>query len=357
MTIFTRHMLGRFFKPFLFGLALFALLIFLGDTFDKMNYIVKSKAPLGIIFECLWLGVPYWAVRVIPMATLLATLTAMSGFVQSGEWLATQACGLETRRFWLPILGGSALVALGAFAAQETVMPAAWARSQRLWHERVHPEWEWSQYSDVVFAVGPERFIQAKLFLPRDGRLERPILDRLDGADVVSQLDAKWAQWDPAGRRWVFHQGVERTFGAEGVVETAFDAKMSDLDVPPLELIPRPRSPDEMTLREVRSYARRVGRFGGSPRDYMVAAQSKLAYPFANVVVCALGIPIALRLRKSSRVLSFCGALGISFAYLWLMEVGRALGVGGTFPPWVAAWSADAAFGALAAVLIARWDL
>jgi lipopolysaccharide export system permease protein len=357
VTIFTRHMLGRFLKPFLFGLGLFAVLIFLGDTFDKMNYIVKSKAPIGIVFECLWLAVPYWAIRVIPMATLLATLVAMSGFVQSGEWLATQACGIETRRFWLPVLGGSLIVALTAFAAQETVMPAAWARSQRLWHERVHPEWEWSSYHDVVFAVGDSHFVQAKLFLPAEGRLERPILDRLDGSDVVEQLDAQTAQWDAASRRWVFHKGVRRTFGPEGVVEKSFESAVSDLDSPPADMIPRPRSPDEMTLREVRAYARRVGRFGGSPRDYLVAAQAKLAYPFANVVICALGIPIALRLRRSSRVVSFCGALGISFIYLWLMEVGRALGVGGSLPPWAAAWAANAAFAALAAALIARWDL
>lgn len=357
MTIFTRHMMARFFKPFLFGLGLFAVLIFLGDTFDKMNYIVKSKAPFGIVLECLWLGVPYWAVRVIPMATLLATLVAMSGFVQSGEWLATQACGIETRRFWLPVLGGSCLVALVAFAAQETVMPAAWALSQKLWHERVHPEWEWSKYNDVVFAVGDSHFVQAKLFLPGDGRLERPILDTLDGADVSAQLDAAWAQWDSAAKRWVFHDGVERTFGPQGVVEKPFAAKVSELDVAPAELIPRPRNPDEMTLREVLAYARRVGRFGGSPREYLVAAQSKLAYPFANVVVCALGIPIALRLRRSSRIVSFCGALGISFAYLWFMEVGRALGVGGTLPPWAAAWAANASFAVLAGALIARWDL
>jgi len=357
VTIFTRHMMGRFFKPFLFGLGLFAVLIFLGDTFDKMNYIVKSRAPFGIVLECLWLGVPYWAVRVIPMATLLATLVAMSGFVQSGEWLATQACGLETRRFWLPILGGSLVVALAAFVAQETVMPAAWARSQRLWHERVHPEWEWSKYVNVVFAVGESHFVQAKIFFPGEGRMERPILDRLDGSVVVSQLDASWAQWDPAARRWVLHKGVRRTFGPDGVVEAPFDSEASDLDVPPDQLVPRPRSPDEMTLREVRDYARRVGRFGGSPREYLVAAQAKLAYPFANVVVCALGIPIALRLRRSSRVISFCGALAISFLYLWLMEIGRALGVGGTLPPFAAAWAANAGFGALAVALIARWDL
>jgi lipopolysaccharide export LptBFGC system permease protein LptF len=54
MTIFTRYMVGRFIKPFAFGLGLFAVLIFLGDTFDKMNHIVKSSAPMHVIFECRW---------------------------------------------------------------------------------------------------------------------------------------------------------------------------------------------------------------------------------------------------------------------------------------------------------------
>lgn len=357
MNIFTRHMVGRFLKPFAFGLGMFAVMIFLGDTFDKMNFIVKSKAPLGVIFECLWLGVPYWAVRVIPMATLLATLVAMSGFVQSGEWLATQACGLETRRFWLPVLYASAAVAVAAFAAQETVMPAAWARSRRLWHEQVHPEIEWAVYDNVVFGLDDKLFVQASLFVPRKGRLERPILETMGGRGVRSQLDAKLADWDPSLRRWVFKNGVERTFGPQGAVEKPFVERASELDAPPDELIPRPLNPDEMTLREVRDYARRVGRFGGSPREYEVAAQAKLAYPFANVIICALGIPIALRLRRSSRVISFCAALAISFVYLWFMEVGRAMGVGGTLPPWAAGWAADVLFGATAVVLIRRWDL
>ncbi|MFI5363561.1 MAG: LptF/LptG family permease [Elusimicrobiota bacterium] len=357
MTIFTRYMVSRFLKPFIFGLCLFAVLIFLGDTFDKMNYIVKSKAPFGIILECLWLGVPYWSVRVIPMATLLATLVAMSGFVQSGEWLATQACGLETKRFWLPVLWSSLGIAVVAFGAQETVMPAAWARSQRLWHERVHPEWEWTKYPDVALDGGDGRFIQTWLFVPLEGRMNRPTLEKLGPEGVVSQIDAKFALWDAGLKRWVFHDGVERTFAAQGVTERPFAAVTSDFDVAPLDLIPRPVNPDEMTLRQAMSYTRRVGRFGGSPREYEVAVWSKIAYPFANLVICALGIPIALRLRKSSRVVSFCGSLGISFAYLWCMEVGRAMGVGGTLPAWAAAWAANGLFGAAALVLIRRWDL
>jgi lipopolysaccharide export system permease protein len=357
VTIFTRHMIGRFLKPFAFGLGLFAVLIFLGDMFDKMNYIVKSHASFGVIFECLWLGVPYWSIRVIPMATLLATLVAMSGFVQSGEWLATQACGLETKRFWLPVLWASAGVSLVAFIGQETVMPVAWRRSQELWHQQVHPEPEWSKYSDVVFALDDKLFVQAGIFKVKEGRLERTVLETLGPEGVETQLDALTADWDPALRRWVFKDGVERVFGPQGVVGKPFASHVSELDSPPDEMIPRPMNPDEMTLREVRSYARRVGRFGGSPREYEVAAQAKLAYPLANLVICALGIPIALRLRKSSRVVSFCGALVLSFAYLWCMEVGRAMGVGGTLPAWAAAWSANALFGSAAVVLIRRWDL
>lgn len=357
MPIFTRYMLGRFLKPFAFGLGMFAVLIFLGDTIDKMNYIFKSKAPFGVIVECLALSVPYWAVRVVPMATLLATLVAMSGFVQSGEWLATQAAGLETKRFWTPLLWASLAIALLAFVAQETVGPAAWARSRRLWRERVHAEWEWTKYENVALAGGDERFVQTWLFLPKEGRMERPTLERLTRDGVVSQLDAKLALWDAALGRWVFQDGVERLFGPRGVEEKRFDRRVSDLETPPLELIPRPLNPDEMTLREVRAYTRRVGRLGGSPLEYEVAAQAKLAYPFANVVICALGIPIALRLRRSSKVVSFCVALGVSFLYLWFMEVGRALGAGGRLPPAPAAWTANVLFGGLAAALIKRWDL
>jgi lipopolysaccharide export system permease protein len=350
-------MVGRFLKPFAFGLGLFAVLIFLGDTFDKMNPIMRSHASLWTILQCLWLEVPYWAGRVIPMATLLATLVAIGGFVQSGEWLATQSCGIETKRFWIPVLYCALAVSLVAFAAQETVMPAAWARSRRLWREKVHPEWEWTKYQNVALLGGADQFVQAWLFLPKEGKLERPILETMGEHGVDRQLDAKYAFWDPARARWVFHDGVERTFGEKGVVEKPFATQVSDLDAPPLDLIPRATSPDELTMREALAYSRRVGRFGGSPREYEVAAMAKLAYPFTNLIICALGIPIALRLRKSSRVISFCAALALSFVFLWMTEVGRTIGVSGQLPPFAAAWLANAGFGILALVLIRRWDL
>lgn len=354
--IFSLLMAKRFFKPFFFGLGIFALLIFLGDLFDKMNYLVKSKASLGIIFQYLWLEVPVWAVRVIPMATLLATLFSITNFVQSGEWIAVQSCGFKTSAFWRPVLACSLLVTALSFAAQETFLPACARRAALLWRESIHPEWEWDKYYDVALIGRPGQFVSAHLFLPKEGRLDRPIYERVGDNGVEEQLDAKLALWDGIARRWFFYDGVARRFGAVKHEQQAFDKRESDLDVPPKTLIPRTRKADEMSYFEIRRYTREFHP-GLSHREFAVAANAKLAYPFTNLILCALGIPIALRLRQAGKPLIFCSALAVSFVYLWFIEIGRALGLGGALPPLAAAWIANLAFGTLAVAMIRRFDV
>ena len=357
MRLFTRYMARRFIEPFLVGLALFALLIFLGDMFDRMGALVKSPARLTTIVQYLWLEVPYWSIRVIPMATLLATLIALTGFVQSGEWIAVQACGFETKDFWKPILWCSLGVTLFSFAAQETILPACYRRAQKLWRDQIHPEWEWDKYSDIALIGEPGEFIQAKLFLPKQGRMERPVLERVSGRGVESQLDAQYALWDAARGRWMFYDGVERRFDPGSVREKVFSKQESDLAVPPRNLIPRARNPDEMSLREMRAYAERIQHLGLSTRELRVAACSKLAYPFANLVICALGIPVALKLRRAGKAVTFFTALSLSFFYLWVIELSRALGNSGALAPATAAWAANVIFGACAALLLRRSEV
>jgi lipopolysaccharide export system permease protein len=347
-------MARRFLRPFFFGLGLFALLIFLGDMFDKINQLVNSKASLGVILQYLWLEVPYWMVRVIPMATLLATLVAITGFIQSGEWIAAQASGFEPRDFWRPLLCCALAVTVLSFLAQETVLPACYRRARQLWQDKIHPEWEWDKYMDIVLIGGPDEFIQAKLFLPKEGRMDRPILEKVGSSGLERQLDARHALWDAGLGCWVFYDGVERHFSDGVVREEAFAWRKSELTAPPRSLIPRARNPDEMSLREIRRYSERISHLGEPVRQLRMAACTKVAYPFANLVVCALGIPIALRLRRAGKFISFFAALAVSFLYIWLMEIGRALGNGGRVPPIAAAWLANLLFAALAVWLLRR---
>jgi len=290
------------------------------------------------------------------MATLLATLVAIIGFIQSGERLAVQSCGFRTRSFWRPLLGCSLVVTGLSFAAQETVLPACFHRAQLLWQDRIHPEWEWDKYFDIALVVGPDRFVSAQEFQVGAGRLLRPVLDDVAPGGGERQLDARLAVWEAPAQRWVFIDGVERSFTkAGGTQERSFARKVSELAIPPRGLVPRTTEPDEMSLRELLRYTAQKRRLGVPVTALLVAAHAKVAFPFTNVVLCALGIPLALRLRRSSRVVNFCVAMALSFLYLWVMELGKALGTGGRLPPVVAAWSPNIVFAGLAAWLLHRW--
>jgi lipopolysaccharide export system permease protein len=356
VSIFSRYMAARFFKPFFYGLGVFALLIFLADSFDKMNKLVKSPAHLGVIITYLWLSVPAWAVRVIPMATLMATLVAITGFIRSGEWLAVQSCGFRTRDFWKPLVWCSLAVTLMSFVAQETVLPACYNRAKRLWQDKIHPEWEWDQHGNIAVATGAGQFLRAELLAVKEGVLHRPILEEVDETGVHRQIDATKALWDAGRGEWRFLAGVERGFGETSVREKPFSELFVGLKTPPRNLVTRTKDPDEMSLRELLEYRSRMHQLGVSPREFNVAAHSKLAYPFTNIVLCMLGIPVALRLRRSAKVVSFFSALALSFLYLWVIELGKGLGAGGRLPPIAAAWAANVFFGTLAAWLIWRYD-
>lgn len=346
--LLARYLALRFLKPFFFGLGLFALLIFLGDFFDKMPRLARSPAPSWVVLEYLWLEVPYWAVRVVPMATLLAALFAVGGLVHSGEWLAVQASGFQPGRFFRPLLWLSLGIAGLSFAAQETVLPACYARAQRLWRERVSPEWEWNKYQDAVLLGGPGQFLTAGALLVEEGRLERPVMDCYNPFGLELQLDARAARWDAAESRWIFLDGIERRYQRGAPQETPFRELRSELRVPPRTLAPRSKAPDEMSLAETLRYLREGRNAGASPREARAALHAKIAYPFANVVLCALGIPLALRF-KAKRALGFGAVLGLSFLYLAASEMGQAVSLAGWVPAVLGAWGANLLFGAAAA--------
>jgi len=255
------------------------------------------------------------------------------------------------------LLGCSLAVTVLCFSAQETILPACYHRARQLWQERICPDGAWNLFHGVAFVVGPERFVSAQTMVVTEGRLERPVLEDLGPEGVTRQLDALQASWDDALGRWVFFNGVERTFDQGVMREASFARRVSELDLSPRTLIPRTVDPDEMSLRELLSYTQRMRRMGVSVTQLRVAAHAKLAYPFSNLILCALGIPIALSLRRSPNVVNFCVAMALSFLFLWFMELSKALGSGAHLPPVVAAWTPNILFGGLSAWFIWRWAI
>lgn len=358
MTLFGRYLSRRFFGPFFFGLGIFSVIVFLIDVFDKINKLATTQASARLIVEYLALTIPYWTVRIVPMATLLATLFTVNGFVRSGEYVAVQASGFEPNRFFRPILFFAALISACAFAAQETVLPAAFARAGRIWQEAIHPQWQWDMVYDGVLTPGPNRFLSVSVFHVREGEITRAILDDYSESILRRQVDGAKAHWEPAAGRWVFESGSIKIFDERGVLSDteSFERFETDLSVPPRELLPSKMRPDEMSLMEAYRESNRLSGLGRSAREVRTVLHQKIAYPFTNIVLCLIGIPIALRLRRSPPPVAFAVALVVSFLYMWCIEFSWYLGKSGRVAPILAAWMPNGFFGVGALWLQRRLD-
>jgi lipopolysaccharide export system permease protein len=82
---------------------------------------------------------------------------------------------------------------------------------------------------------------------------------------------------------------------------------------------------------------------------------SKIAFPLASLIFGLVAAPLGIRPQRSSRTtMGFGIAISIIFLYWfvhqWMFQVGK----GGTLPPFIAAFTADAIGLVTAVVLIAR---
>lgn len=352
MKIFPVYISRHFWGPFLFGVAVFSILVFLADAFEHLNTFIKSQASAGVILRYLLLGLPYWTMKVVPVATLLAVLFAIGELTGTGEWKAGMAGGYHPGQMALPLILCSAVVAAGSFVFQETVVPSLHARAGRIYLRDIRKEADWQKLKqvDVTLLAGKDRFISAHVFNAAEGTMQRALLDVHSGGYLITQIDAMSARWDSSIERWVFVNGVMREFTPKGgVAERSFGSWPSDVEVPPQNLMTEASSSDtdNMTARETLQRIKRLKKLGASALKEQVAFQSKLAFPLSNIVMCLLGIPFALAVRKSNRMLNFGMALGIAFLFWWVISIGQAAGESGNLPAALAAWGPIAVFGVL----------
>jgi lipopolysaccharide export system permease protein len=109
-----------------------------------------------------------------------------------------------------------------------------------------------------------------------------------------------------------------------------------------------------MNYVELRAYVDKLRASGGRVANYLVDLHLKLAFPLINLIVVMIGASLATRLRMRSAALGFGLSVGIAFIFYGFMRTGQALGHNGALPPYVAAWTADALFGAVGGVMLWR---
>lgn len=337
-----RYIAGKFWGPFFFALGVFAALVVLGDSFEKLKNLSNGHTTLGDILNYSLSTFPNWITTIAPVACLLAAISVISEMVSNGEWTAAVASGFAPRQLFRPLIGCIILVALATMAVQEFVVPPLNRRAETIYYTKIKPndffnlDAEWF----VSIKLSPNQMLHAKRVDLSKGEMENVSVDTYDSIwNISNQVIAEKLVWNPWVNAWVFKNGTNRVFlNQNNIKDFQFEEQISPLTTEPKDLSVTRVDSKLLSVRDLTKRVRFFKQSGLSTHTVETARQSRFATPFVTLIMCLLGIPFAISLRRKSKIVNILASMVIAFTFWWLISMITSLGENGYLNPFIAGW-------------------
>ncbi len=351
-----RYLSREFLTLFAYGLALTTLVVIIGDLMTTFERFVRLKPSLGYIIEHFLYRTPPYVYQGLHIVVLMSTILLFLNLSRTNELTALKAGGVSLYRASLPVFGIAVLVTVIALAFQEVMLPVlnqkgvevdeAKIKRKTLPHLQKRSQiW----YRGREGAARESRIYHIEMLDPASNEMSGvSILELSPDFGVARRWDARGMRWRELDQSWELRDGVLREF----------KPRQADRIRPFRELAVKlperiddfaqiPKAPDVMNYVELRAYIQRLQEGGHKVSKYLVDLYSKLAYPFAHVIMALVGIPFALQSPRGGRVMGIALCLALGLGYFLVHSAALALARTELLPPVVAAWTANVLFASL----------
>ncbi|MEW6557410.1 MAG: LptF/LptG family permease [Elusimicrobiota bacterium] len=355
MKIVDRYLLRAFLKSLLLSVVIFLFIICITYIFDRINIIFKFNAPLSLFLLSLWYSLPNWFALVFPVAGLLAVLFSLGDLARNNEITALRTSGLSILRVSVSVIFTGLFLTIFFVFFNNTVLVNSNKHYTRIWKYKIKKQKPQLAQGYNIVQIENDKIFSAKTIDPKTEKITGLILLELDAnMKLTEKIVAREAFWKEGNLELVdvsFSRFSNNRYSIK-----KFRTKKIPFDKKPSEFLNIKRNPDEMTYNELAQLIVRLDKSGIPSHQEQTHKHSKLAKPFAILVMLLLGIPFAVKMARTAKIFSFAVAIFIGFLYWGAVSISMALGMSRTLSPVVSAWFANILFLVIAAILIYRTE-
>ena len=357
-TSFDRHIIRRLITGVLYlvgALIVFFIVLhyveYIDDFFDRG----ASQKDVFLVYYLNY--IPEIVRLTSPLAVFLSCVYLTGHLSQKLQIAALQTSGVSLYRLMLPYFIVAISISGFMFWFNGWVVPRTnqtvidfeqkYLRGQQKQID-LHDVHRQSQPGSVIAVGYYDRFGKVANNVTIQDFSERRMLYR--------RVDADRMVWVDTTQSWRLENVTTRRFeeGDWPAVQTK-DFLDTTLTVLPRDFARTEREVESMTVTEARDYIESLIRSGASNTGRtQVAFHNKFAYPFANLIVVFIGMPLAAVRRRGGQAMQIGLGLLVSFFYLAAMKIVEPFGYDGSLPPPIAAWLPHAIFFAVGLLLLWR---
>lgn len=349
LRILDRLILKELLAPLLIGIGMFCLLTISSVVVNEAaRFVIKYQLPASYFLKLVLLASPQFIILSIPMGVLLGTLLSVGRLSSDLEITALRTCGVSLFRVMAPFFVVGVLLAGLTFLGSERVIPYTNTALTDMKNDVVSGATGKIKQERVSWPIRSRNGDLQWLLIAANvegTKLENVKLFYFDPTDENSDfyITADMADWH--GSRWKFYnvRQVMLRPGDEPLVSYFSEFNVPDFTITPQSLALRSKTPDDLTILQLRSLINDLLAGESSPTDkdileYRTKLYLKYAIPLTPLFFVFIAVPLGIMRQRTSNTLGMGIALLVVLAYYVLYTVCTKMGAAGVMPPFLAAW-------------------
>ncbi len=360
--IIDRYIVRELLPPFGINLFFFTFIFLITKILEITNLVVNFQVSLLSFLLLLLFSMPFFLAFITPMSVMMAVLLTFLRMSGDNELVALQACGMNPRRFLIPVFVFCFLGWLLTTLITTVGLP---------WGNRSYYGLTMELAQSHVDAVIKERtFIDSfqglTLYVNKVNLRQRTLTDvfiedeRNKGIDNIIVA--------PSGR--IFsepHKQIIRLQLLNGTINQvdlarqsahsiAFASYEMNLDLKEMmaESISKRKPIEEMGVSELKRYIQATPKENKTYYKALMKFHEKFALPFACFTLGLVAMPLGMQARRGKRSMGTVLGIILFLSYYILLSAGWSFGESGALSPVVGMWTPNAVMGAVGIFLLAR---
>ena len=337
-------------SPFVLGIGIFILLLFLGRISDLLAFLSGGSPPL--IFSLIVSLVVASLSMVLPPAFLFGSIVAISRFSADSELIAMQSVGISLKRIALPILFLAFWVAVAATFLSLYVSPLA---NQAFYGAVLH-----MAYSPQHLGLREGKYVRISKHLwlysshIQENHLKNLLLyDNREGSTKVLCATKGKIEVDQDTHAFVLILKEGEILRVKGKKYNLLTFHLYRFLLPGLGPSFKGLSKRELTFPQLLKRLQRDRKKGYEKYwDVLNHLHKRFSLPFSAVVFALLAVALGPFLPRAEKWTGLLITFGLFLLYYILLSLSQNIAMKGLIPPFLGAWLPDIILGITGTVFL-----
>ena len=355
LSIIDKYILKRYLATFSVMLLMFIPIGIVIDVSEKVNKMIENKVPFKAIALYYVDFTIYFANLLFPIFLFLSIIWFTSKLANNTEIIAILSSGISFTRFLRPYLFGAIFVSIFALLMGFFLVPKAsdGFKNFRYMYLIGNGQNEMRNNSNVFRQISNDEYIFVNSFnnvskMAFDFSMEKFEKDKLKYKVTASRI-----KWNEKDSTYTLYNFKKRKVGEINDILYAQDKKDTVFKFDLEDLTPVVYIAETLPYNELTKFIKKERERGSSNiNTYLVVLYKKYSIPVSAFILTIIAVSVSSMKRRGGMGMNLAIGILLAFAFVFLDKVFGVLAEKSTWPPIIAVWIPNFAFGILAIFLL-----